>query len=119
MRPAKPFFSARPWPGGWGWPWTWPRPAEGEEEEEEERLTNRFMSAVLCLMTSVPSFEGVMACSLSESSTSMVLADSVSPLLSLPALESSAPEVDSSPASWSTSSSSSSSVVPDSSLEEE
>lgn len=36
-----------------------------------------------------------------------------------PALESSAPEVDSSPASWSTSSSSSSSVVPDSSLEEE
>lgn len=81
---------------------------------------------VLCLMTSVPSLEGVVACSLSESSTSMVLADAVSPLLSLlqkpweyPALESSAPEVDSSPASWSTSSSSSSSVVPDSSLEEE
>lgn len=129
-------------------------------------------------MTSVPSLEGVVAWSLSESSTNMVLADSVSPLLSLlqkpwgylmsvtrpvltvmqkhhasqmdltqsiffflnvrmkligckqwghhhhpnstyPALESSAPEVDSSPASWSTSSSSSSSVVPDSSLEEE
>lgn len=34
-------------------------------------------------MTSVPSLEGVVAWSLSESSTSMVLADSVSPLLSL------------------------------------
>lgn len=36
-----------------------------------------------CLITSVPSLEGVMACSLSESSTSMVFADSVSPLLIL------------------------------------
>lgn len=36
-----------------------------------------------CLMTSVPSLEGVVAWSLSESSTIMVFADSVSPLLSL------------------------------------
>lgn len=36
-----------------------------------------------CLMTSVPSLEGVAARSLSRSSTSMVLADSVSPLLIL------------------------------------
>ncbi|XP_017292687.2 cadherin-like and PC-esterase domain-containing protein 1 [Kryptolebias marmoratus] len=95
MRPGRPFFSGRPWP----------EPGE----EEEERLTNRFMSAVLCLMTRVPSLEGVMACSHSESSINIVFAESVSPLLSFPALESSAPEVDSSPASWSTSSSSSSS----------
>lgn len=36
-----------------------------------------------CLMTSVPSLEGVAPRSLSRSSTSMVLADSVSPLLIL------------------------------------
>lgn len=39
--------------------------------------------SLTCLMTSVPSLEGVVAWSLSESSTSMVLADAVSPLLSL------------------------------------
>lgn len=44
MRPAKPFFSGRPWPRGWGWSWPWPGPAE---EDEDERLTNRFMSTVL------------------------------------------------------------------------
>lgn len=48
MRPAKPFFSAKPWPGCWGWPWLWPGPGEEEgDEDEDERLTNRFMSTVL------------------------------------------------------------------------
>lgn len=102
-----------------------------------------------CLTISVLSLQGVEPASLSPSSwTIMVFTDSVSPLLSLEelqesrrtadtlsgpykhsykvkrlstymALESSGPEVDSSPAPWSTSSSSSSSVVSESSLEDE
>lgn len=47
---------------------------------EQNQLPSRPLT---CLMTSVPSLEGVVAWSLSESSTSMVFADSVSPLLSL------------------------------------
>lgn len=76
-------------------------------------------------MTRVPSLLGVVG-SVSESSTSIVLAESLSPLLTRlykpredPSRESSFPDVDSSPASCSTSSSSSSSVVAESSLEEE